>query len=50
MPKELATLDGDVCAILIIEAQLICQAAGSDPDDGLPERRIGFWAGSAYRK
>ena len=39
MPKELATLDGDVCAILIIEAQLICQAVGSDPADSLRERR-----------
>jgi hypothetical protein len=39
VPKELATLDGDVCAILIIEAQLICQAAGNDPADSLRERR-----------
>jgi hypothetical protein len=37
--KELVTLDGDVCAILIIEAQLICQAAGNGRADGLSERR-----------
>jgi hypothetical protein len=39
VPKELATLDGDVCAILIIEAQLICQAAASGHTDRLRERR-----------
>ena len=39
MPKELVTLDGDVCAILIIEAQLICQAAGNGRADDLSERR-----------
>ncbi len=39
MPNELVTLDGDVCAILIIEAQLICQAGGNGDADGLRERR-----------
>jgi hypothetical protein len=39
VPKELVTLDGDVCAILIIEAQLICQAAENGHADGLRERR-----------
>jgi hypothetical protein len=39
VPKELVTLDGDVCAILIIEAQLICQAGGNGHADGLGERR-----------
>jgi hypothetical protein len=39
VPKELVTLDGDVCAILIIEAQLICRADGNGHADGLSERR-----------
>jgi hypothetical protein len=39
VPKELVTLDGDVCAILIIEAQLICRAAGNNHADDLSERR-----------
>jgi hypothetical protein len=39
VPKELATLDGDVCAILIIEAQLICRAGDGENRDGLRERR-----------
>lgn len=39
MPRELVTLDGDVCAILIIEAQLICQAARNGHADDLSERR-----------
>jgi hypothetical protein len=39
VPKELVTLDGDVCAILIIEAQLICRAAGNNDADDLSERR-----------
>jgi len=37
--KELVTLDGDVCAILIIEAQILCQADGSGHAAGLSERR-----------
>jgi hypothetical protein len=39
VPNELITLDGDVCAILVIEAQLICQTAWSGDADGLRERR-----------